>query len=637
MKKALFAIVFVLGGLTLLAINPDPGLTRVDDIDDETCLMCHSDADMVGEEYVVDESHFENTPHEGVVSCVECHVQATEVEDIEDHGVLGAAKCSDCHELSCQEKQMGRHADKLEGVPTCGTCHGEGHAVKMIADEESPVNHMNQVETCGQCHQGEILENFKKSIHGHLVLKGDERGPTCGDCHGHHNSLKADILRNGEFKIVIAEKCGECHKDEMAEYHKSVHGQKLLDEGVIESASCADCHSSHKIAPPDNPDSPVHPLHIEDSCATCHGDETLTKRFGWRGDLVHTFDRTYHGQAKRLGDEKAANCGSCHTNHSVQPMDHPDSSVHPNHLLGTCQTCHKDANENFVSGKIHVDPGVVIHDNEGAHMARVIYIWIIVITIGAMVVHNIFDFIRKFKIKMDHTKSQPHVVRMNNLERFLHFTLAGSFILLAYTGFALVYPDVWWVAPITWMGKSEEFRMMLHRGCGVLLTLVAFHHLWFMFFHKRGIEQRKHFWPNKDDIRDLKDNVLFFMGKRKERPKFGRFSYMEKAEYWALVWGTGVMVVTGYALWFKEAFLTIFPKWLWEICLVVHLYEAILAVLAVFFWHFYHVMLNPDEAPVSETFISGRMPLDEMKLTHPREYERLLKEKDDGSGEIKQG
>jgi cytochrome b subunit of formate dehydrogenase len=174
------------------------------------------------------------------------------------------------------------------------------------------------------------------------------------------------------------------------------------------------------------------------------------------------------------------------------------------------------------------------------------------------------------------------------------------------------------------ISNSEEFRGLLHRICGVVLTAVAIHHLWFLFFHRRGREQRRRFMPRLKDVRDLKDNIFWYLGRRKERPKFGRFTYMEKAEYWALVWGTAVMVITGFILWFDEIALMFMPKWLWEIALVVHLYEAILAVLAIIVWHFYFVMINPDEAPLAETFVTGRMSMRELAHAHAGEFEEIM-------------
>jgi len=99
---------------------------------------------------------------------------------------------------------------------------------------------------------------------------------------------------------------------------------------------------------------------------------------------------------------------------------------------------------------------------------------------------------------------------------------------------------------------------------------------------------------------------------------------MEKAEYWALVWGTVVMMLTGFVLWFEEWALGFMPLWLWEVFHVVHRMEAILAALAILVWHFYYVMINPDEAPLSLTWITGRMTHHELARAHPEELEEIL-------------
>jgi hypothetical protein len=88
------------------------------------------------------------------------------------------------------------------------------------------------------------------------------------------------------------------------------------------------------------------------------------------------------------------------------------------------------------------------------------------------------------------------------------------------------------------------------------------------------------------------------------------------------------MVATGFILWFQEIALMFMPKWLWDVALVIHLYEAILAVLAIIVWHFYYVMINPDEAPVSLTFLTGRMTHEELAKCHPAEFEKVMKEQE---------
>ena len=215
----------------------------------------------------------------------------------------------------------------------------------------------------------------------------------------------------------------------------------------------------------------------------------------------------------------------------------------------------------------------------------------------------------------------------------MHALLLTSFLFLAYTGFAIMYPGAWWVAPLNLILDTEAFRSTAHRVAGIVLTGIALQHLWFLFFNRRGKQQRRYFRPGLTDLRDLWHNVLFFIGRRKQRPRFGRFGYVEKAEYWALIWGTAVMVITGFVLWFEGLALRYIPLWLWEVFQVAHRYEAVLAALSIAIWHFYHVFVNPDESPMSLTWITGRVTHEELKVTHPAEYDEVVGDQPPGAAE----
>lgn len=108
-------------------------------------------------------------------------------------------------------------------------------------------------------------------------------------------------------------------------------------------------------------------------------------------------------------------------------------------------------------------------------------------------------------------------------------------------------------------------------------------------------------------------------------PKFDRFNFIEKFEYLALAWGSVVMIVTGFALWFQDQAMVVLPKWTLDIAKVIHSYEALLAFLAIIIWHFYHVHLNPEVFPMSRVWLSGEISEHEMKTLHPLEYERIMK------------
>jgi cytochrome b subunit of formate dehydrogenase len=208
-------------------------------------------------------------------------------------------------------------------------------------------------------------------------------------------------------------------------------------------------------------------------------------------------------------------------------------------------------------------------------------------------------------------------------ERAAHLCMMLCFITLTYTGFAVLYPGAWWTAPLGWLSSTDDLRRWLHRGAGLVLTGLVFHHLYFIFGTRRGREQRREFWPRLRDFRHLWLNLLFYFGRRETRPQFTRFTYMEKAEYWALVWGTGLMVVTGFVVWFDEQAMRLIPRSAWEVFLIVHRYEAILALLTIMVWHFYYIFANPDESPMALTWLTGRISLEAVERIHPEEFARI--------------
>ncbi|MGH7597106.1 MAG: formate dehydrogenase subunit gamma, partial [bacterium] len=216
--------------------------------------------------------------------------------------------------------------------------------------------------------------------------------------------------------------------------------------------------------------------------------------------------------------------------------------------------------------------------------------------------------------------------RWTRVERYQHWILAISFIILAITGFALKYPEAAWVQPLLVLEGSFSLRGWLHRLAALAFVGLGVYHVGYMLFTFRGRMLLKSLAPMRQDWADLKNNFRFLLGKQNAPPEFDHFSYMEKAEYWALVWGTIVMALTGFLLWFENIALKIFPLWMMEIFTVIHLYEAWLATLAIFVWHFYFVIFNPEVYPLNQSMIDGKMSEQEMEREHGRELARLRAE-----------
>lgn len=218
-------------------------------------------------------------------------------------------------------------------------------------------------------------------------------------------------------------------------------------------------------------------------------------------------------------------------------------------------------------------------------------------------------------------------LRMSKSERVQHFLLFTSFITLILTGFGLKFPEAFWVKWIVYIigDNAFEARGVVHRVASIVMIAASLYHLYYILFTERGKQLVRDFLPCKQDLFDFKDSMFYLIGKSDIKPKLGRFSYIEKMEYWAVVWGTVIMGATGFILWFENTFLKIVGTTGMDISTAIHYYEAILASLAILVWHFYFIFLNPDVAPMNKAWSKGYLTREQMEHEHPLELEELDK------------
>jgi formate dehydrogenase gamma subunit len=225
-------------------------------------------------------------------------------------------------------------------------------------------------------------------------------------------------------------------------------------------------------------------------------------------------------------------------------------------------------------------------------------------------------------------------LRMTVNERIQHFLLLSSFLVLILTGFGLKFPEAFWVKWIVAVVGVNAFeaRSLIHRIAALVMISASLYHLGYILFTQRGKKLVKDFLPCKQDIKDFTQSMLYLTGKTEKKPKFGRFSYIEKMEYWAVVWGTVIMGTTGFILWFENFFLKFVSNTGMDIATAIHYYEAILASLAILVWHFYFVFFNPDVFPMNKAWFKGFLTKEEMEKEHPLELEELENLKPENTG-----
>jgi cytochrome b subunit of formate dehydrogenase len=216
--------------------------------------------------------------------------------------------------------------------------------------------------------------------------------------------------------------------------------------------------------------------------------------------------------------------------------------------------------------------------------------------------------------------------RFSKAQRVQHLVLLTSFTLLILTGMPLLFPDSWVVQKMFWLEGSFSLRGIIHRIAAVGLLLVSVYHIFFCLFSARGNSDLQEMILRKQDLLDMYTMILYNIGKRDRPPSFGWFNFIEKFEYYAVVWGSAIMLFTGAALWFPVHATVLFPRWVLDIIRVIHGFEAILAFLAIIIWHMYNVHLNPEVFPMSRVWLNGRMELEFLRSHHKLEYERMLAE-----------
>jgi len=590
-------------------------------------------------------SHYLGSAHRAL-SCVDCHPGTT----MGPHASTPAVRqCTDCHRP--EGAAGGYHAAPLvtqlhtgatAQSPHCEDCHGH-HGVGRPDDPDSPTYWNNVPRLCGSCHvaperaeQVPQVPGYFQSIHGKIAAGGTVARPAvCTDCHLLHKVEGQAPKTPGQANIVPPRRvrpsiCARCHPNQDREYEASVHGEAVR-RGDADAAVCTDCHGEHNIEPPTEAESTVAPTRVVQTCSRCHGSIAFTRLHSLPAAPVLTYGESYHGVANKYGDIAVANCTSCHGTHDILPARSPRSSVNPSRLAETCGKCHPGAGTSFPIGRIHVGPRV--GSDVLMLILQVLYILIILGSLVAFLAYIALDLFVHWRLKeagelekvehrVMHLPSAPEsaLIRMFPAERLQHFLLLSSFFILAITGLVLLIPDTTVGKTIIALCGGPSGRAIIHRvAAGVMMANFLFQGL-YLAFTARGRDKVRRLAPAASDVRDVYQTVLLFLGFTHHRPSFRRYGFPEKFEFWALVWGTIVMSVTGLMLVFATWSLGHFPKWLLDAATIVHKWEAVLAVEAIIIWHMYHAVWKPGVFPGNKAWLTGKIDFEALVLEHPLDY-----------------
>jgi cytochrome b subunit of formate dehydrogenase len=226
----------------------------------------------------------------------------------------------------------------------------------------------------------------------------------------------------------------------------------------------------------------------------------------------------------------------------------------------------------------------------------------------------------------------PYLWRFSPLNRALHAAMIVSFFGLVITGLPLKFAYAPWARVLVRLVGGLQVAGYIHRLCAIITFGYFAAHLFSLTYRAITSPQRRRpFWgpdsmvPQLKDLQDIVQQFKWFFGKA-SRPRFERYSYMEKFDYWAVFWGVAIIGGSGLLLWFPEFFAQLLPGWAFNVATIIHSDEALLATAFIFTIHFFNVHLRPEKFPIDNVIFTGRATTEYMKEEHPLEYERASRE-----------
>jgi len=618
--------IFYFLGFILILTCIYPSNMQAAQLTTEDCLMCHGDKELEPQtergkslKLYVGPDALKGSVHE-VLSCTDCH--RGDFNDV-PHGTEEnplKIDCAECHEDTynafIKTDIHGRSYNKGNPrAPYCNNCHGS-HQILPIHIAESRMSKKNQVNTCGNCHGKEklnleenitkrnLISRYKASVHYEAIQEG-KNGATCTDCHSHHNILSSAEPKSTVGRTTIMNVCQKCHPNQVKTYEDGPHG-RTLQHGNNDVPNCTTCHGDHDMASLRSRVGDAKQWASTQVCMWCHGNTRMMARYGLDTVPVQSYMKDFHGLTQRGTMGASATCSDCHDPHHSLPSDHPSSRMHITNRGAACGKCHGTVSENFAMSFSHRKaleiPGAKIQN-----FVRILYIILIAVTVTGMIGYNFIVWLWAVRRKFKNQRDLKHVIRMSSYERTFHWILFITFSLLVVTGFALKHPEAFWAKWLFSLGMTEPVRAFIHRFSALVMTFNLIIFSFYMIFRKRGRGVFFHLLPRKRDFTDFFKSLKFYLGVSKEKtnPRYAVFNFGEKFEFWALIWGTVIMALSGLILWFPKSIPGSWPPWVINLARVFHYYEALLATLAIVIWHGFHTIFHPDEYPMNTSWITG--------------------------------
>ncbi len=224
----------------------------------------------------------------------------------------------------------------------------------------------------------------------------------------------------------------------------------------------------------------------------------------------------------------------------------------------------------------------------------------------------------------DHHRDDEEIQRFTANELAQHWVLMVTLTVLALTGLALFAHGTFIGRVLMAIEGGLEARGAIHRFFAVVLMGLTAWHFLYAVFTERGHRQLMEMLPRAGDLRGFWRLLAYYLGRAPEPPPFGRFTPMQKLQYWGAGIGSLMMIGTGLILWFHTQAMAVVPKWLFDVTTIVHGYEGLILFILLFGWHLYIVHFSPGNFPMQRTFISGRISRQRLWQEHRLEYRELF-------------
>jgi predicted CXXCH cytochrome family protein len=609
---------------------------------DQDCLRCHAEPGLKvargGQtlSLFTNKEELEHSRH-AKIACVQCHTGGSPADATRPCRTITAkVDCSICHTEVVDQYRESKHgqlaAQGSPDAPACGDCHSP-HGTLGKNDSRSPTFSRNVPSLCANCHrtgqkaavrykgtQSRIVENYLESIHGKgLIQSGLTVTANCADCHTAHHELAAADPRSSVNRANIASTCSKCHRGIYELFTASIHSPAVTRTKKALPV-CADCHSAHSIQ---RTDLSNFRLHIMDQCGRCHEK------------IAETYFDTFHGKVSKLGYLATAKCYDCHGSHDILPVTDQRSRLSRANIVTTCAKCHPGSHRQFAGYLTHATH----HDPKRYPLLFYTFWGMATLLVGTLVLagsHTALWLHRSLKDRRPAVSELPeagevYVRRFTTFQRNLHLMVIGSFLGLALTGMTLKFSYAPWAKVMGRLLGGFEAAGLIHRFCAVVTFTYFGLHLWDLVRQKkrsgkswrRFILGPESMMLNRRDWREFVGSIKWFI-KKGPRPKYGRWTYWEKFDYFAVFWGVAVIGVTGLILWFPTVFTRFMPGWMVNVATTIHSDEALLAVCFIFSIHFFNTHFRPEKFPIDTVIFTEGVPLEELKHDRPREYQQLV-------------